>query len=79
MTQRCYEYFNCWQEDCVAYDLKGDEKECWELAGTLCPSHTLSERIGKDISKDEVCDVCFYKNQDKGKHPVNHKEAGGKE
>jgi len=65
MLQRCYEYFECSQDSCVAHGLKGEEKNCWEIEGTLCPSHILKEKIGKDISKDELCDLCFYKNQDK--------------
>jgi len=64
MLQRCYKYFECGQDSCVAYGLKEEVKQCWEFEGTLCPSHTLREKIGKDISKDELCDLCFYKNQD---------------
>jgi len=64
MTQRCYEYFNCKQQSCTAYGLSSEDKQCWEYDDTLCPSHALLDKIGKDISKDEVCAVCFYKNRD---------------
>ncbi len=62
MMEKCYEYFEGNQQDCIMRELVGD-KFCWEVEGTLCVDHDREylEEI-TDCTKEEACDssCCTY-------------------
>ncbi len=54
--EKCYEYLDCSQKDCVMYE-REDSINCWEVEGTLC-NHPYIEFIKK--SQKDKCVYCIY-------------------
>ncbi len=60
--EACYEYLGCGQVDCPMHGRK-DNKQCWEVEGTLCNHHGIHLVRGKlGGTKNDACahSVCIY-------------------
>ena len=57
--KRCYEYFECKQTDCPARKIP-DNKQCWEVKGTLCNSHGVEEIDSILGGRLYACENCSY-------------------
>ena len=56
---RCYQYFNCHNPKCKIYNTE-DEKQCWEVEGTLCSSHLLEETLKVVGNKKDIFAGSMY-------------------
>jgi len=58
--EKCYEYFNCKEVDCVAR--KTDALQCWDIENILCKEHIAFMRAlnEKDGKKYDICKYCNY-------------------
>ena len=58
--QKCYEYFDCKQTECVMFESK-ETRACWEVDTINCHNDGI-EGFGKITpeAKKKLCEVCQY-------------------
>jgi len=58
--EKCYGYFNCSKLDCIRRE--SEDKDCWEIDGTLCVTHCRIVDIMKDELESKIldCKACLY-------------------
>jgi len=58
--EKCYGYFDCSKLNCIRRE--SEDKECWEINGTLCDTHRRIMDIMKDELESKIldCKVCLY-------------------
>ncbi len=59
IMEKCYEYFDCKQTECVMFQ-KGDQP-CWKTEGTLCFFQPITPLV-EEVNYKEKCDFCLYKH-----------------
>lgn len=67
--EKCYEYFDCLKLDCIRRE--NEDKQCWEIDGTLCDTHCRIVDIMKSELESKIldCEVCiFYQQHNKKGH-----------
>ena len=57
--EQCYEYLGCQKEDCIMRQ-RLDNKQCWEVEGTLCSAHAIEIMQKHRGKKIDVCIDCIY-------------------
>ncbi len=63
--ETCYDYFACKEKECIMFKNQSG-KPCWETKGTSCCFPSI--KVIENISENDKCDFCLYRNE----HDLNH-------
>ncbi len=61
--EKCYQFFHCDKDDCIA---RLDKRPCWEMDEVDCRNKALKKIEHELAMLDEnKCDYCLYRNKHK--------------